>query len=350
MPYTTINKSTDHFNTKLYSGTGSAQSITGVGFQPDLTWIKSRGATSATRVLDAVRGATKVIFTSEPDVESTNAQSLTSFDSDGFSVGTHNSVNQNGYAICSWNWKANGAGSSNSDGSITSTVSANQTAGISIVKWVGTGANGTIGHGLNAVPKLVIVKCLDAGVNWFIYHQATGNTKEHYLNGSTAAYSGTTAWNSTTPTSSVVHLGAHNAGANKSGDDQIAYCFAEKPGFSRFGSFYGNANIDGAFVHTGFKPALVIMKNQNDSDHWSIVDNKRIGFNERNYWLYPNLTNSEYGDNESSHTAYHIDLLSNGFKIRSTDNMVNGSGDQIIYIAFAEAPLVGSNDIPSTAR
>ena len=343
MAYTTINKHTDYFNTKLYTGNGSSQSVTGVGFQPDWVWLKERSSTSPHKLLDAVRGATKELESNTPNVEATEAQSLTAFGTDGFTVGSNGAVNENSQTYAAWNWKANGQGSANTDGSINSTVSVNTTAGFSIVKWVGTGANGTIGHGLNAVPKLVIVKCLDAGVNWFIYHQATGNTKELYLNSAASAYSGTTAWNSTTPTSSVVYLGAHDAGANKSGDNQIAYCFAEKAGYSKFGSYTGNGNADGTFVYTGFKPALVITKANASSRNWVILDNKRLGYNDKNYRLFPNLSNAE------DTTSGIVDITSNGFKFRSSNNSVNESGVTYIYMAFGQS-LVGSNNVPANAR
>ena len=347
MAYTTVNKSTDHFNTVTYTGNGSNQSITGVGFQPDWCWIKRRNGTASNELYDAVRGVGKVIYSDAPDAQVTHGTSyFNSFDSDGFSfLAGNNGLNGNSNTYAAWNWKANGAGSANTDGTINSTVSANQTAGFSIVKWVGTGANGTIGHGLNAVPKMVIVKCLDAGVNWFVYHQATGNTKELYLNTSGAPYSGTTAWNSTTPTSSVVHLGAHNAGANKSGDDQIAYCFAEKTGFSKFGSYKGNGNADGTFVYLGFKPAFIITKKSSSTGPWDLFDNTRNVINPVNSRLHPSASDNEFTD-----AVMSIDFLSNGFKLKTTDNELNTNGATFIYMAFAEAPLVGSNNVPCTAR
>ena len=341
MAYTTINKSTDHFNTKLYTGTGSELAVTGVGFRPDWTWIKRRDAVANGGMFDVVRGVTKLISSSDTAAEQTLAQTLKSFDSDGFTLGTgpNGYVNTSSSATVAWNWKAGGVGSANTDGTINSTVSANQTAGFSVVKWVGTGANGTIGHGLNAVPKMVIVKCLDAGVNWFVYHQATGNTKELYLNGTTAAYSGTTAWNSTTPTSSVVYLGAHDAGANKSGDDQIAYCFAEKAGYSKFGSYYGNGAADGAFIYTGFRPEWILIK-PISTGNWQIHDTKRDGYNVKNDNLAPNNDAAE-ADNQ------FLDIVSNGFKLRSST--YSASGVTYIYAAFGQS-LVGSNNVPCTAR
>ena len=352
MAYTTVNKSTDHFNTKLYSGTGSAVSITGVGFRPDLIWGKIRTGTNDHRWTDVVRGVGKEINSNDPRVEySNNANGyIGSFDSDGFSISSGssnvNNWNASGNDYVAWNWKAaNSSGSANTDGTINSTVSANQTAGFSIVKWVGTGANGTIGHGLNAVPKMVIVKCLDAGVNWFVYHQATGNTKELYLDSNSAPYSGTTAWQSYTPTSSVVYLGAHNAGANKSGDDQIAYCFAEKTGFSKFGSYKGNGNADGTFVYLGFKPAFIITKKSSSTGPWDLFDNTRNVINPVNSRLHPSASDNEFTD-----AVMSIDFLSNGFKLKTTDNELNTNGATFIYMAFAEAPLVGSNNVPCTAR
>ena len=346
MAFTTINKSTDYMNTKLYTGTGSAQSISSVGFQPDLIWGKNRSATWNHIFTDAVRGANKQISSNLTNAESSNTGEFTAFGSDGFSVGTGSTLNGSGNNICSWNWKANGAGSSNTDGTITSTVSASTTSGFSVVKWTGSGGNATIGHGLGAVPKMIIVKSLANATSWMVYHSAIGNNSEIYLNGNNAAAASSTAWQDTDPTSSVFYVaGGAGDGVNASGD-YIAYCFAEKQGFSKFGSYAGNASADGTFVYTGFKPAFVILKNTATTDSWVMFDNKRPNpYNVIGSILQPNTNIAE-----TANSAFNIDFVSTGFKIRGTDGAVNGSGNTIIFMAFAAAPLVSSNGVPATAR
>ena len=334
----------DYFNTKLYTGNNtSTNAITGVGFQPDWTWIKVRNTGDSHRIYDAVRGSTKHI-SSNATVAENNLYQLTSFDSDGFTIGSNDlSVNGN-YNYTSWNWKANGAGSANTDGSISSTVSVNTTAGFSIVKWTGSGADGTIGHGLGVAPKMVIVKSLANTTNWMVYHASLGNAKEIYLNG-TSASAASTAWNSTIPTSSVISLdGGGGNGVNASGD-YVAYCFAEKKGFSKFGSYKSNNSTDGVFIYTGFKPAFVLCKvTDTTTNDWTLLDSARDTYNVAGKRLYPNLSGTE------SEVA-RADFLSNGFKLRGTGSDMNGpAGYGYIYMAFAEEPLVSSNDIPATAR
>ena len=344
MAYTTINKSGDYFNTKLYTGNGGTQTITGVGFQSDFTWFKSRSATNSHSLLDIVRGLGYALSSNLTGAQIPVATQT--FNSDGYVLandGGAPSVNPNGVTTVAWNWKANGTGSANTDGTINSTVSANTTAGFSIVKWTSTDTAGsTMGHGLGAIPKMIITKKLASGSPdyWTTYNSTIGNTKSIFLN-DTGAMSGasTSYWNDTSPTSSVFSTGTYfNAG------DYIAYCFAEKQGYSKFGSYTGNGNADGTFVYTGFKPAFVIIKNTSTSGtNWVMFDNKRIGYNESNYYLRPNGNNAES-------TNIPLDILSNGFKIRTTAGDVNTSGNTYIYMAFAEAPLVGSNNVPCTAR
>jgi hypothetical protein len=348
MAYTTINKPSEYFNTKLYSGSGSTTTLTGVGFQPDWTWIKRRNSSINHKIYDAVRTAGKSISSNNTSAEITNDAEgyLSAFTSDGFTVqaGTTSDeyVNQSGGTYVSWSWLGGGTGVSNTDGDITSTVSANTTSGFSVVKWTGTGSDGTIGHGLGVAPKMVIVKSLANTTAWMVYHASLGNAQEIYLNDASAS-GASTAWNSTTPTSTVISLdGGAGNGVNASGD-YIAYCFAEKKGFSKFGSYVGNGSTDGTFVYTGFKPAFVLVKNTAITDNWSIFDNKRIGYNAFNYVLYADITN--VGSN-----GLPMDILSNGFKWRTDAGMVNGSGQNHIYMAFAEEPLVGTNGVPATAR
>ncbi len=341
MAYTTINKSTDYFNTKLYTGNGSTQSITGVGFQPDWVWYKNRSATANHGLFDAVRGATKLIQSNATGAEQT-VSGVTSFDSDGFGIGSDSDGNGNGNNIVAWNWKANGAGSSNTDGSINTTyTSVNTTAGFSISKYTGTGSAGTIGHGLGAEPEVIIVKKLNSSEQWFSYHKPLGNTGALVLNTTAAVANDAGYWNSTTPTSSVFSV-TSNGSNNASGDTYIAYCFAPKTGYSKFGSYTGNGNADGAFIYTGFKPAFVIQKNTSVTQGWQLQDNKRLGYNPDNYLLQPH-------DSAAESALQRIDLLSNGFKVRTTDAGQNASGNNYIYMAFGQS-IVGSNNIPATAR
>ena len=350
MAYTTINKSTDYFNTKLYTGNGSTNAITGVGFQPDWVWVKNRDiGTDAPTIYDAVRGATKRLQTSSTGVESTKTNGLTAFGSDGYTAGSASAINANGSNIVSWNWKANnygsGYGDNNTNGSINSNTSKSVTAGFSIVRYTGTGANATVGHGLGSVPKMIIVKnTTGSGWSWYTYHVSIGATKNLYLNNTDATVTSSDRWQDTTPTSSVFYLGS-NGGVNGSGNTMIAYCFADVQGFSKFGSYTGNGNADGTFVYTGFKPAFVMVKKSSSTENWYIFDNKRSDFNLSDDALRANLNNAEI-----SNWGVGFDFCSNGFKARATDGAINASGNSYIYMAFAEAPLVGSNNVPCTAR
>ena len=343
MAYTTINKSTDYFNTKLYTGNGSVRTETGVGFQPDLTWIKDRTGTNAHVWTDAVRGANYQIYSNLTNAQTNASGYLTAFASDGFTLGTDGAVNQNSSNYVSWNWKANGAGSSNTDGSITSTVSANTTAGFSIVKYTGNGTYpSTVGHGLGSAPSVVITKQITASTySWNSYHAGIGNTHYIALNTNSAKDNSVNLWNNTSPTSSVFTINTN--AVNTSGVDFIAYCFAEKTGYSKFGSYTGNGNADGTFVYTGFKPKFVIVKPSNYADNWHIIDDKINTFNPMDTHLFPNLNNAD-----STATSYVFDMLSNGFKPRSNNSAFNGSYDYI-YMAFGQS-LVGSNNVPCTAR
>jgi len=341
MAYTTINKPNSYFNTVLYTGNGSTQSITGVGFQPDFVWIKDRSDAYDHRLCDSVRGATKLLYSSLTNAEATEATSLTSFNSDGFSLGSANGVNSNADNHVAWNWKANGAGVSNTAGSITSTVSANTTSGFSIVSYTGTGANATVGHGLGVAPKMIITKSRGTTNNWGTYHHSLGNTDALFLNLTDAKDTSSTYWNNTSPTSSVFSVGSA-AGTNPSAT-MIAYCFAEVKGYSKFGSYTGNGNADGTFVYTGFKPSFVLWKRTDFANGWFIFDNKRNSFNPEDKYLLPYAS-----DAEATLTA--VDFCSNGFKLRSSTAAFNASGGTFIYMVFAENPFVSSTQIPTTAR
>ena len=343
-----INKPTDYFNTKLYTGNATVRSITGVGFQPDWTWIKRRSGADNHYLFDGVRGVLKFLQSNNADAEITRASSLTSFDSDGFSLGTHNDVNASGQTFASWSWLGGNTTASNTDGSITSTVSANTTSGFSIVSYTGTGSNATIGHGLGAECKMVIIKNRTDAVDWTVNHQplcaSLGDYTRYLTLNATSAVSGAgnVRFQNTAFTSSVFNVGTDNT-TNGSGDNIIAYCFAEKKGFSKFGSYTGNGSTDGTFVYTGMRPAFVIQKNASAVQGWQLQDNKRLGYNPNNYLLQPH-------DSAAESALQRIDLLSNGFKVRTTDAGQNASGNTYIYMAFAESPLVGTNNIPAVAR
>jgi len=346
MAYAAITKPSLHFNTKLYTGNGSTQSITGVGFQPDMTWIKCRDTTNRWHFLfDSNRGANKRLVTNGDYVESTTT-SLTAFDSDGFSLANQTNVNDSGENIVSWNWKAGGTASANNDGSITSTVSVNTTAGFSIVKWSAS-ASATIGHGLGQKPAMVITKSRDNATNWATWHQSLSGTEQNVgvtLNTTAAEASFyTNYWGTGGFTSSV--FGVLNSGFHNNAGEMIAYCFAEKKGYSKFGRYRGNANANGVFVHTGFKPAFFISKRVDAVKDWHVLDNKRSTSNVRAALLYPNLADAEA-------TPTSCDFLSNGIKMRTANSFLNETGGQYIYMAFAENPFVanvGSNGIPATA-
>ena len=328
----------DHFNTIAYSGNSSTQSIA-VGFQPDFTWIKSRSGTTYHMLFDSIRGATWDLHSNDNSAENTYSTTVTSFDSNGFSVGTNNTVNYINFGYASWSWKAGGTGVSNTDGSITSTVSANTTAGFSIVSYIGTGANATVGHGLNSAPNMVIAKNRDDySSNWRVFHTDVGASYRLQLNDTSAASSTTSTWNSTKPTSSVIHVGSANE-TNGSGDDIIAYCFHSVEGYSKFGSYTGNGSSNGTFVHLGFRPAFVIVKKTSASGEWVMFDNRRSGYNKDNDFFYANDNTSEY----DGATYTRLDLTSNGFKHRDNSSDTNGSGATYVYMAFAEQPFKYSN-------
>jgi hypothetical protein len=338
-----IDKPSDYFNTVLYTGNGSTNAITGVGFQPDWVWIKNRAEARDHKLTDVVRGVTKALRTNSTIAEETDATGLTAFGTDGFTLGSTSGYNNNSETFASWNWLANGAGSANTDGSISSTVSANTTAGFSIVKYTGTEDNATVGHGLGVTPNMIITKKYSAGSaqSWECYHSSLAETQTIRLN-STNALRTSADYQSTRPTSSVFSLGAYS-GINASGATMISYCFAEKQGFSKFGGYVGNGDADGTFVYTGFKPAFVIFKNSTGGNNWNMRDNKRNTYNPTNKNLYPNNSNAE-------DTDVSIDFVSNGFKLRDSADTWNGSGDTYIYMAFAENPFVTSTGVPATAR
>ncbi len=460
MAYTTIDDPTIYFNTKLYTGNGSTNAITGVGFAPDWTLLKDRNDTSGTRVYDTLRGAVKRIRTDITDAEIDDSDGLTAFGTDGFTLGADGATNASSTLYVSWNWSAGGAspaitytvkvvsdsgnkyrfddfgtsavtldlqeggtytfdqsdssnsghplrfsttsdgthgggseyttnvtttgtpgsagaktvitvaasaptlyyyctqhsgmggqantnstfGSSNFSGAVQSKVSANTTAGFSIVSWTGTGSATTVGHGLGSKLDLYIVRNRDDVEDWVVYHGSNTSAPETdylvlNLNNATGDSSG--VWNDTAPTSSVFSVGTANS-TNGSSDQQIAYCFAEKKGYSKYGVYKGNGNADGTFIYTGFRPAWIVVKPIDVAQNWQIHDTKRLGYNVTNKNLSFNNTAAE-AEND------FMDILSNGFKIRRAD-VLNVSDDEYIYWAFAESPFVNSKGVPTNAR
>jgi len=359
LPEPTVVQGDDYFNTVLWTGDGNAtKAITGVGFQPDLVWNKARSSTAPNMLNDAVRGTNKYLSSNTTDAEIASSGTwgyLSSFDSDGFTVtknGNGYGVNESGATYVAWNWKANGAGSSNTAGSIPSTVSANTTAGISIVTYTGTGTAGTVGHGIGIAPKMIIVKGRANIDQWFIWHTAFSSSQYIYFN-TTAVVSGANPWNNTLPTSTLFSLGT-DGGVNGNTNTYVAYCFAEVEGFSKFGSYTGNGSADGPFVYTGFKPAFVMIKTVTavaggfeSWRSWYMVNNAMYPYNstvENQLWANLSVAENLRGDGSTAGNL-GIDLLSNGFKIVRPSTYaieINYSGATMIYAAFAENPFKNS--------
>jgi len=339
LPEPTIADGGEYFNTVLWTGDGSyPRTITGVGFQPDLVWIKGRTTTYSHIVYDAVRGTgtSKNLSTNETGAEGGNSlyANLTAFASDGFTVGTTSStnvLNNSGTPFVAWNWKANGSGVSNTDGTITSTVSVNTTSGFSIVTYTGTGANATVGHGLGVAPRMIIVKVRSTSNSWATYHASLGNTKALLLDTTDAELTSSLFWNNTSPTSSVFSISTGNS-VNASSATYVAYVFASVAGYSAFGSYTGNGSADGPFVYLGFRPKFVLVKSSTSIRSWLIADSARNTYNIVNLYLLPNSSGAEGTNNL-------FDFTSNGFKVRDSLAGINESGQTLIYAAFAENPF-----------
>ena len=350
MAYTTINKGSLYMNPVIYTGSASSLAVTGVNFQPDMVWLKDRDNVFNHQLYDSVRTPTAdSALVPNQNFAENDYNAFTSLDSDGFTLpGNVTGVNTNGTNYVSWNWKAGGTASSNTDGSITSSVSANTTSGFSVVGWTGTGANATVGHGLGVVPKIIIVKNRNVVTNWIVggslIEDVGGSTNNYLLLNETAGMdSATTLYASYNTDTIGVKT---DANVNGSGNGMVAYCFADVKGFSKFGSYVGNGSTDGTFVYTGFKPAWLMVKRSSTSGtDWYMFDNKRNTFNVTNNYLDANTN-----DTEASNISF--DFTSNGFKLRDSQTIVNGSGSTFIYMAFAENPLVSntSGGIPTTAR
>jgi hypothetical protein len=342
-----------YFQTKLYTGNGSTNAITFDGdenMQPDWVWVKDRGRSGYNHIAnDVVIGVTKYLRPNLTNDEDTYTNAITSFDSDGFTLGSDASNGEHNISsqtYVAWNWKAGGSASSNSDGSITSSVSANTTAGFSIVSYTGTGtASDTVGHGLGATPAWIIVKNRTEATSWCVTHKSLTTDKVLRLEGTNAE------GDIDSPPNNSSTFGFNNGTSgtplkvvNESSDNYIAYCFAEKKGYSKFGRYTGNGNANGPFIYTGFKPAFVIQKRIDSSSNYTMVDNKRDVNNIVNTQVIANGNGAEFSENV-------FDFLSNGFKVRAVHGgYLNASGGSYIYMAFAESPFVNSNGVPTNAR
>lgn len=332
----------DYFNTILYTGTGATVSRTGVGFQPDWVWAKARSVGYGHRLYDSVRGVQKALYANTNNNEEAGADGsdgLTSFDSDGFSTGNHAGVNASGTTYVAWNWLAGGTAVSNTDGSITSSVSANTKAGFSIVSYTGTATAGTVGHGLDSAPEMIIQKMRDpsAAENWTVFHKDLSS--DNYalrLNTTGAEFDG--SGNYFSATSATTFSIGSTSQVNENTKGSIAYCFHSVPGYSKMGSYAGNGGSDGTYVYTGFRPAWVMSKRTNSTGYWNIFDVERDVNDGTGKQLWAND-----GGTEASSSGNLIDILSNGFKMRGTGTDTNGSGSNYIYIAFAEQPFKYSN-------
>ena len=351
MAYTAIDNPELYFQIKLYTGDGSTPSITLDGdtdMQPDMVWIKNRDEADSHCLFDAVRGATKLLSSDNYNAETTDADTLTSFDSDGFALGADVKVNTNTEAYVAWCWKANGTGSSNTAGSINTTAtSANTTAGFSIVTYAGTGSAATVGHGLGVAPALFLIKNRDSEENWMVGHHGQGFCDSLFLNLTAAKDAGDSYFNDTAPTSTLFSIGTNNK-INESGSNIVVYAFAEIQGYSKFGSYTGNGSQDGTFVYTGFKPAFIIAKRTDAAKNWYLADSTRSPNNIVTKWIMPHSNAAENTSGDT--TDAYFDILSNGFKMRQDFSHLNADGAAHIYMAFAENPFVTSGGVPCTAR
>ena len=351
MAYTTIDDPTAFFQAKTYTGTGSSNAVTYDGnsdMQPDWLLFKNRQTSLNWMMWDSVRGITKYFYSNLDEAEGTTSTVLTAIGSNGFTVGNNNNVNKANENIGHWGWKCEAAfsndASSTGIGSIDSAGKVNTDAGFSIISWTGTGSNGTIAHGVGSVPKMIIIRDRSNVRNWQVYHVGYGNSGSGQLN-LNAAFSADGMFQSTNPTSTVFSVGT-SVNANASSANIIAYCFADVKGYSKFGSYTGNGNADGPFVYLGFRPAFVLWKRTQDSGYdWDIYDTARDIHNVAFKELLANGNGAE-----SDGTTLSLDILSNGFKLRTNNNNGNASGKTYIYMAFAENPFVNSKGIPNNAR
>ena len=338
LPDSTIKKGNSVMDATIWTGNGGNRTITNGGFRPDLLWIKKRNSAFNHRLNNTITGTTATLFTNNTDAETTWG-GLDGFTANGFTISGDTSVNNNGDTYVAWQWNAgSGSTSSNTQGSITSTVSVSASAGFSIVTYTGTGANATVGHGLGVAPKMIIAKCRGAASQWGVYHANVDATPQNYallLNSTAAKELNSLYWNNTAPTSTVFSLGGSSA-ANTSGQGQVAYCWAEIAGFSKFGSYTGNGSTDGPFVYTGFRPKFVLIKRTDSADVWWMFDSTRNPSNPDDLYLWAQSSQAEA---QRTGSTTGLDLLSNGFKLKDTSTGLNASGGTYIYMTFAENPF-----------
>ena len=356
MAYTTIDDPSAYFQTLLYNGGSSSYTNSGNSdLQPDWVWIKARDNAYEHKLWDSSRGTTKLLLSNDNTAEATQS-GLTAFNSDGFSLGGDGGSNDANTNFAAWQWKANGGTTTTNDasstgvGSIDSVYQANTTAGFSIVTYTGNGSSGaSFAHGLGVAPQYVLIKNRDTARSWFVGHPSPGyNFIAGHFNSTDDKDEDSVYWNNTAPSSTVVTLG-NNEGGNENGDKFVAYCFAPIQGYSHFASVEGNNNADGPFAYTGFKPAWVMLKNIDATGKvWQIWDSARDTSNVANHTLTGDATATEHSD--GSGASNHIDMLSNGFKIRNTGSHLNPDGQTLIYMAFAESPFVSSEGVPTTAK
>ena len=327
-----------NFNTVLYTGNDGAQSVTGVGFKPDLVWIKARNSAQHYAMFDSSRGALKRIGSSRTNAEDTDSSFLSSFDTDGFSWSTGGDNTQNGsYNYVSWCWKANGGTTAtNNDGSITSTVQANDKAGFSIITWTASGANGSIGHGLSAKPDWHIIKKRNDTSGWAVYHKSLGATKYYRLDTNSSASTFQYTYNNTEPDATKIYLGDNGLTNHPSGDTYVCYAWREVEGYSKFGTYTANGNSDGPFIYTGFRPRMLFIRRYSGTDSSFVIDTARETKNVNGDFLF-------WDSNQTESSSSLLDILSNGFKLRTTSASLNPSGTELIWGAWGDVPFKYNN-------
>jgi hypothetical protein len=338
LPTSTITNGANHMAATTYTGTGASltvsNAVNGVSFQPDFVWVKSRSAATSHKLTDSVRGVTKGLISNTTGAETTDTNGLTAFGSSGFTVGSDTTYNNSGATYVGWQWKAGGTAVTNTNGSISSQVSANPTAGFSVLTYTGTGATATIGHGLGVAPSMMIMKKRSAVGSWKVFHTILGNGKILELNATDGAQTSSTYWNDTSANSTVFTVGS-NADINASSETYVSYCFAAISGYSAFTTYTGNGSGDGPVVYLGFRPRFVMLKRSDSAQNWYILDAARNTYNGVGTRLYPNLSNAD----DNGWTVV-MDFLSNGFKLKEgSDQNHNASGGTYIYAAFAENPF-----------
>jgi len=355
MAYTTIDDPTAFFNTLLYTGNGGSSrdltfSANAGDFQADWLWFKQRSQSSRSHnVYDSVRGNSQRIETDNTGAEEEQTGLHKTFNTNGFTIGSGNIVNENNQTFVTWGWKAGTSfsndASSTGVGNIDSAGSVNTDAGFSIITYTGSSSTNTVAHGLGVAPTMMIIKNRTSAYEWAVFHQDLAANHNLYLNTTAAAAQSDVGdiWSSTAPSSTVFTVTGNDIYVNYGSQNYVAYCFAEKQGYSKFGSYTGNGNANGPFVYTGFKPAWVLCKKSSATGDWELYDNKRNGFNGGNVKVIPNANDAETG-------VGRLSLLSNGFFITTSSGNLNTNGADYIYLAFAENPFVTSTGVPTNAR